>query len=200
MSASATGPPPILQIYRERLRPGVEAAYQTIEEETARLSASLGCPHPYLAAGLLADEKEVWWFNGFASIADRQRVSDEYGGNGPLMAALSRSSARKASLTLDPIEAIAAYRPDLTIGTPWILGRGRFLVVAITTGDTRIGGTVFEAEDGRRFIVTAAQTRDEADAARKSGGGDACICAVRPSFSFPAADWIAADPSFWKAS
>src|SRR5205814_1130908 len=83
--------------------------------------------------------------------------------------------------------AAAAYRPDLTIGTPWILGRGRFLVVAITTGDARIGGTVFEVEDGRRFTFTAVQTRDEAEAARKRGGGDACICAVRPSFSFPAA-------------
>ena len=199
MSASATGPPPILQIYRERLRPGVEAAYQTIEEETARLSDSLGCPHPYLAAELLADEKEVWWFNGFASIADRQRVSDEYEGNAPLMAALSRNSARKASLTLDPIEAIATYRPDLTIATPWILGRGRFLVVEITSGDASFAGTVFEANDGTRYVIAPAYTRTDADAARGAAGAESLTLAVRPSLSFPAPDWIAADEPFWRS-
>jgi len=200
MSAPRTGPPPILQIYRERLKPGVEAAYQAIEEETARFSVSLGCPHPYLAAQLLTGAAEVWWFNGFASMADRQRVSDEYAANAPFMDVLSRNSARKASLTLDPIEAIASYRPDLTIGAPWILGRGRFLVVATIRGQAPIYGTVFEADDGLRYVVIAAQTRDEADSARARYGGDAYICGVRPSFSFPAPEWIAADPSFWQAA
>jgi len=197
---AAAQPPSILQIYRERLKAGADAAYEAIEEETARVSASLGCPHPYLAAELLSGATEVWWFNGFASMADRQRVADEYAANTRFMAALSQNSARKASLTLDPIDVVATYRPDLTIGAPWILGRGRFLVVAITTSDEAVGGTVFEAGDGRRYVVNAAQTRGDADAVRMKGDGEFYVCAVRPSFSFPAPAWVAADPSFWQAS
>jgi len=199
-SGSVAQPPPILQIYRERLKPGCEAAYTAIETETAQLAAALGCPHPYLGAALLAGATEVWWFNGFESSAGRQRVADQYASNGRWMAALTRNSERKASLTLDPIEALAAYRPDLTVGAPWILGRGRFLVVEVTGTDARIGGTVFESADGARYVVTPAQTREDADAAPTHGGAERFVLAVRPPWSFPAQEWIASDPEFWQRS
>jgi hypothetical protein len=59
-------PPPILQIAREPLKPGREAAYRNVEEDTARQSAKLGCPHPYLGVESLSGPKEIWWFNGYA--------------------------------------------------------------------------------------------------------------------------------------
>ena len=40
--------PQILQIFREALKSGSKDAYRRIEERTARLSAELRCPHPYL--------------------------------------------------------------------------------------------------------------------------------------------------------
>jgi hypothetical protein len=189
----------MLQIYRERLTPGADAAYEPIEEETARLAASLGCPHPYLAAELRAGATEVWWFNGFESPADRQRVADRYAANASWMAALTRNSERKSPLTIDPIDAIAIYRPDLTSGVPWILGRGRFLAVALARAtDPAPAGTVFDAPDGTRFVVTPAQTREEAEAASMPDAAERFVLAVRPSFSFPAHEWIAADPDFWR--
>jgi hypothetical protein len=44
--ATSAQPPPLLQIVREPLKPGTEAAFNAIEEERARMSAALGCPHP----------------------------------------------------------------------------------------------------------------------------------------------------------
>jgi len=200
-TGSPAQPPPILQIYRERLKPGSEAAYAAIETETAQLATALGCPHPYLGAELITGATEVWWFNGFESSAGRQRVADQYASNGRWMAALTRNSERKARLTLDPIEALATYRPDLTVGTPWVLGRGRFLVVSVTkTTDAPLGGTVFESADGARYIVAAAQTREDADAARMPAAAERFVLAVRPSWSFPPEEWIAADPKFWQRS
>jgi hypothetical protein len=40
-------PPAILQIFREPLKPGSEAAYKTVEDDTARLCVELKCPHPF---------------------------------------------------------------------------------------------------------------------------------------------------------
>ena len=57
--ATPSQPPQILQIHREALKPGSEAVYQDIEEDTARLQAKLGCPHPYLAIESLTGSKEV---------------------------------------------------------------------------------------------------------------------------------------------
>jgi hypothetical protein len=196
--ATSVRPPQILQIYREPLKPGSEARYDAIEEDTARLSAELGCPHPYLGLESLTGPKEVWWFNGYSSFAEQKQVSEVYAKNTRLIAALQQNSNKKASLTFKPSEVFANYRQDLSPGTPWILGHGRFLVITVTRSNRRIAGTVFEAPDGTHFIVTSAQTRQEADAARARSGPESNIFAVRPSWSFPAKEWIAADPLFWQ--
>ena len=186
----------ILQIYRERLKPGADASYHAIEEETARLAVALGCPHAYLGAESLDGLKEVWWFNAYASPDEPQQVAAQYAANTEWMAALVRNSERKASLTRDPVEVFAALRRDLTRGDPWTPGRGRFLTVEIAS-DPRLPGTVFEASDGTRYVIAPAQTRADADAARAAAGAESFTLAVRPTLSFPAPDWIAADVSFW---
>src|SRR5260370_11569808 len=65
MMQSLPMPSPILYIAREPLVAGRENAYREIEEVTARLSAKLGCPHPYLAMESLTGPKEICWLNGF---------------------------------------------------------------------------------------------------------------------------------------
>ncbi len=88
MMQSAPMPQPILFIAREPLLPGGENAYREIEEETARLSARLGCPHPYLAMESLTGAKEIWWFNGFDSPEDQRQVAEAYQKNAAFSAAL----------------------------------------------------------------------------------------------------------------
>src|SRR5215467_10217947 len=167
-------PPPLLQIVREPLKPGSDSAFRAIEEERARVSAALGCPHPYLGAESLTAPKEAWWFNGYQSLTERQQVYDAYAKNTALMAALQKSAKPKADLTLKPIEVFARYRADLSTGTPWFLGQGRYLVVIFpksTIGG--LTGTVFENPDGSRFIVVPAGTRQESDVTRDSAGLEA---------------------------
>jgi len=71
-------PPRILQIHREGLKPGSEDAYRQIEDDTARICAELGCPHPYLGIESLTGSREVWFFNGYESSAERKHVVDDY--------------------------------------------------------------------------------------------------------------------------
>ena len=188
----------ILQVYREPLKPGSGAAYHFVEEETARVAAALGCPHPYLGAESLTGPREVWWFNSYESPAEQKQVYDDYAKNRRLMEALQQSSQAKANLTLEPIEAFFNFRPDLSAGAAWRPGRGRFLVITLTKSNRTVDGTVFEASDATRIIVTAAQTRQEADAAQSRAGEETNVFAVRPSWSFPAEEWIAVDPLFWQ--
>ena len=198
--AASALPPPLLQIVREPLKPGVEAAFNAIEEQRARMSAALGCPHPYLGAESVSDPKEVWWLNGYQSSTERQQVYEAYTKNAPLMAAFQKSAKPKANLTLKPIEVFASHRPDRSGGAPWILGRGRYLVITRIERAARLIGTVFEGTDGTSFVVRSAETREEADAVKVSAGQNTTVLAIRPSWSFPADDWIAADPEFWRAS
>jgi hypothetical protein len=71
---------------------------------------------------------KVWFFNGYDSLAESERVVKAYSENSPL-AALQENSKRKAKLTLKPVSVFAQYRQDLSQGVPWMLGAGRFLVI-----------------------------------------------------------------------
>ncbi len=192
-------PPAILQIYREPLKPEQEAAWAAIEEEKTRLCLELKCPHPYLGIESLSGRKEVWFFNGYDSTTDRERVYEAYAGNTKLMTALLDAAKRQGALTEAPIEVFTSYRQDVTRGVPWLLGRGRFLVISITETDARIWGTVFEAQNGMRFIFRSASGREEADAIATQAGSDARVFAVRPAWSMPAQAWIDSDPIYWRS-
>jgi len=192
-------PTPILLIAREPLVAGRENAYREIEEETARLSAKLGCPHPYLAMESLTGPKEIWWFNGFDSPEDQRQVAEAYEKNAPFSAALKKNSDRKAQVTGKVIEVVARYCPDMTSGVPWILGHGRFLVIAVTKDRPSCTGTVFQAPDGTFFVFLPARTQKQADRLAASIPGS-IVVVVRPAFSFPAKEWVATDPRFWRAN
>jgi hypothetical protein len=189
--------PRILQIVREPLKPGSEAAYDAIERDQARISRAFGCPHPYLAAESLTGPKEVWWFNAYESDDDRQQVYDAYAKNARLLEALQKNGAAKTALTWPAIEVFARYRSHGSGDAPWTVGRGRFLVIAVTRDDRAIDGTVFEAADGTRYAISAARSRADAEALGPRAGAEATIFAVRPDWSFPDSSWLDADPRFW---
>jgi hypothetical protein len=190
----------ILQIYREPVKPGSEAAYRAIEDETARACAELKCPHPHLAMEPLAGPREVWWLNTFASEEERQPVIRDYERNDALMAVLRRSNQRKAGVTGAGTERFLAYRQDLSRGVSWSPAGARFIVVTVTRRDRLPEGAVFEGGDGMRFVLRPAATRDEAEIVAEAAAGETTVFAVRPYWGMPAKEWIAADPEFWQAN
>jgi len=186
-------PPLILQIYRERLQPPSHAAYDEVEREIASVCIEFGFPHSYLAIESLAGPEEVWFLNGWESEAEQEQVAGEYAKNAPLVEALERNAKRKAGLKLKAVELFGRYRPDLSCGAPWSMGLGRFLAIAETKVERQIDGTVFETPDGTKFVISPAKTRREAEAV-----AGARVFGVRPDWSKPAPEWIAADPDFWR--
>ncbi len=191
-------PPHNLLIYHAHLKPGSHTAYDEIEQDIARDCAELGFPHPYLGIEPLSGPEEVWFLTAWGAEAELKQVADDYAKNAPLVAALERHRKRKASLILGPVEVFAKYRQDLSRGTPWSMGLGHFLVVTVTKGNHGIDGTVFESSDGTSFVMLPANTREEAEAKAAGVGSEARVFAVRPYWSMPAKEWVAADPEFWQ--
>jgi len=193
-------PPKILFVYREFWKEGTQSDLNRIEFDAARMCIKLGCPHPYLALESITGSKEVWYLNGFRSDEEQERVREEYRKK-DLFATMSRFNQQRAPFESEPgKESYSNYRPDLSSGVPWSMGRGRFLVIAIAEGERKSRGTVFATKEAIRFVVVPAQTRTEADAKLSSAGRGAKIFAVRPHFSMAAAEWVAADADFWSAS
>jgi hypothetical protein len=190
-------PPRILYIYREFWKQDTQAALNRIEAKGARMCIDLKCPHPYLGIESLTGAKEVWYLNGFTSTGEQKRVAEEYDSKG-LFAAMNQFAQERTPFQSEPgKDGVSNYRPELSHGFPWSMGQGRFLVIAVTKGNPQSDATVFETEEGVRFIVTPAQTLKEAKTRLFSAGPGAKIFAVRPLFSMPAQEWVAADPLFW---
>jgi hypothetical protein len=188
--------PRIMYIYRDSLKSGVDSAYRAIENEAAQICADLKCPNPYLGLESLGRPHEAWWLNAFATEADTTRVVNAYAANRPLMEALDAVANRKAPLIGTPISGYGVYRPDLSRGPPWSVAGSRFMLVKITRSRRPAEGSVWEVADSTLYILRPLRTRQQAEALAADQG--ARIFAVRPNWSMPAPEWVAADPDFWR--
>ena len=194
-------PPPLLgqqaprfmYIYRDSLKAGVDSAYRVIEDEGAQICADFHCPNPYLGLESLSGPHEAWWVNAFASDADTARVAHAYATNRPLAEALGAIAKRKQTLIGTPIQGFAVARPDLSHGAAWSVAGARFMAVSITRSRRPAEGWVWEMADSTLYIFRPVKTPQQAE-----GGAGARIFAVRPNWSMPAPDWVAADRDFWR--
>jgi hypothetical protein len=189
-------PPRILYIYRDSLKRGVDSTYRAIEDQGAQICADLKCPNPYLALEALSGPHEVWWLNAFAGEADTTRVVNAYAANRPLMDALGAVAKRKDNLIGTPIKGYAIYRPDLSRGAAWSVAGARFMLVTVTRSRRSAEGSVWEAADSMLYVFRPVRTRRRAEAL--AGEQGARVFAVRPNWSMPAPEWVAADPDFWR--
>ena len=189
-------PPRFLYIYRDSVKSGVDSAYRAIEEDAARICARFKCPNPYLGLESLSGPHEAWWLNGFASVADTTRVVMAYAANRPLMQALDSVAKRKAALVGTPVQGFGVFRPELSRGRAWSVAGARFAVVTVTRSRRPAEGSVWQVADSTLYVFRRARTLRRAKALARQLG--ARVFAIRPYWSMPAPEWVAADPEFWQ--
>lgn len=189
-------PPRLLYIYRDSLKSGFDSAYRAIENDGAKACADFKCPNPYLALESLTGPHEAWWINAFALASDTIRVVKAYAENKPLADALGDVAKRKAAMIGTPIQGSAVHRAELSCGAVWPVAGARFMAVTVTRVRKPADGSVWEMPDSSLYVFRTFRTRADADAAAKAS--NARVFAVRPNWSMPAPEWVAADPKFWR--
>ena len=187
-----------MYIYRDSLKRGADSAYRAIENDGAQICADLRCPNTYVALESLSGPHEAWWINTFASEADTARVARVYATNRELSDALGGLARRKAALIGSPRQGFARFRPDLSRGPAWSLTGARFVVVKISREHRRANGSAWAMGDSIVYMLRPVQTLQEATALARHDS--ALVYAVRPAWSMPSPDWVAADPDFWRGA
>jgi hypothetical protein len=189
-------PPRFLYIYRDSVKSGVDSVYRAIENDGAQICADFKCPNPYLALESLNEPHEAFWLNAFASAADTTRVVNAYAGNRPLAEALRLVAKRKETLIGKPIEGFAVYRRDLSRGPAWSVAGARYMLVYTTRSRKPADGSVWELPDSTLYVFRPLKTAQPAKAL--AAERNARVFAVRPNWSMPVPEWVAADPEFWR--
>src|SRR6202021_440701 len=175
-SMAQTRPPQILEISRDYLKPDAIAANRKLERRAEYLCRTLGFTHPYLTIESVSGPAEMWYLNGFDSEAEVEKLRREYQQNMKLLAALDDITRQKAPLKrVESTDEFVSYRPDLSRGDPWIIGRGQFFIIVLFDGDPPMDGTVFEMKDGTRMLVRTTPTSSEARGLAASAGSTARV-------------------------
>jgi len=175
-SKAQARPPQILEISRDYLKPDAIAANRKLERRAEDLCRTLGFTHPYLTIESVSGSAEMWYLNGFDSEAEVEKLRRGYQQNTKLLAALDDITRQKLPLKrLESTDEFVNYRPDLSRGDPWIIGRGQFFVIVLFDGDPPMNGTVFEMKDGRRMLVRTTQSSSEARVLAASAGSTARV-------------------------
>jgi hypothetical protein len=169
-------PPQILEVSRDYLKPDAVAANRKLERRAEDLCRTHGFTHPYLTIESVSGPAEMWYLNGFDSEAEVEKLRREYQQNAKLLSALDDITRQKVSLKrLESTDEFVNYRPDLSRGDPWIIGRGQFFIIVLFDGDPPMNGTVFEMKDGSRMLVRTTQTSSEARDLAASAGSTARV-------------------------
>jgi hypothetical protein len=192
-------PPNILEVAREYLKPGAAQAVQSIEVDAARICIRLKFPHRYLVLESLTGPKEFWYLNAFDSQAQLDELRGEYDRNKALTSALAENRKRKAPyLAAESTDVFLYYRPELSGGIPWVMGRGRFLGITWSKESGGGDGTVFEGPDGNRLVIRMLRSRAKAESMAATAGADTHVFAIHPELGWADEEWVRGDPEFWR--
>ncbi len=147
------GPPPIVQIGREVVKPGKASAHEKLETEWGRALANAKFPVNFIAISSMTGPAEVWFLSGYPSWAEYEKVNNEINGNAALGAIFTRYFPQEADMLADSRGMVARYREDLSY-LPGKEPLGAMRYFSITRTQIRPGHTG-EFEEARKMIKAA---------------------------------------------
>jgi hypothetical protein len=113
-SAETMPPPPVLQIYREVVKPGHNLAHAKVEAGWPAAFAAANWPSHYFAATSMSGPNEAWFISAWPSFAAYEKDAADAEKNGALQTELDRLSAADGDHLANATSMFATYREDLS--------------------------------------------------------------------------------------
>lgn len=160
--AQTPGPPPVLLIVREEIKPGMMPAHSREANNVVRIYAKAKSPWHRLAMMPVAgNENEVMYFWGFNSFADMEKSNKDLDtiSNVTFKADFDKVRPPGEDYHSSQRDAIAVFRPDLSYNPGVDIAKMRYMriqTIRVKPGHGR------EFEEGRR-ILNAAHTKAKID-------------------------------------
>jgi hypothetical protein len=107
------GPPPVIRVYEESLKPGKNAAHEKAESAYVHAYAKANFPAHYIALDSMAGPSEAWFVEGHASF-DAVEKAEKAGDAAPLKAEVDQATAIDGEYLTGMRALIGVYRGDLS--------------------------------------------------------------------------------------
>src|SRR5579862_6864060 len=130
-STPENGPPAVIQIGRETIKEGREAAHRKVEADFANAVRKAKSPYHYLALSAESGPNDVLFLEGFPSFAAIEE-NEKLGQKPPLKSELELINARDGELRTESRSMTAVFRPDmsyLSSSNPIQIGKIRYMMI-----------------------------------------------------------------------
>ena len=243
------GPPKVLQIFVESVKPGKGAAHEKVETGWPAAFRKAKWPTRYLAMTSQSGPAEAWYMTGYESYAAWETDQKNVEKTPTLARELERLSQVDGELLSGTRGVLARYRPDLSYRPEIDIGQMRYFALTIITlkpgydsafADVRKvvnaghdkakldeHWAMFQVTSGMAgnayLLFVPMKSLQEADQAQENHGkpyqdalgetgrqqlrefartatatSETKLFAFSPKMSYPADEWVASDPEFWK--
>lgn len=126
---SMSGPPKVLQIVREEVKPGKGPAHQQHEAAWSQAFTKAGYPHS-LTISSITGPSEDWFMTGFASFADWEKLNKKMD-QPPFSTVMETFMPKESDFVSETRVITARYRPDLSYKPDFKLGEYRYFSVTL---------------------------------------------------------------------
>ncbi|HEV2064458.1 MAG TPA: hypothetical protein VGS00_07905 [Thermoanaerobaculia bacterium] len=129
--AAPGGPPKVLQIFREEVKPGKSVAHEKWETGWPRAFAKANWPTRFLAITSLSGPSEAWFLTGHESFAAWEKDRQNFDKAAALKAEDDRLSAGDGEFLSASRSIVAALREDLSNKPNITLGKMRYFRIVM---------------------------------------------------------------------
>jgi hypothetical protein len=127
--SAKSGPPPIIQLIREDVKPGKGPAHEKSETAWAASYKKANLKYYYLATTTLTGPSEAWFLAAFDSMADVEKATTELAANKTVQAEIDRIGATDGDLLSGTRSTFLFYNPDLSYRPDFNIGDYKYVMV-----------------------------------------------------------------------
>ncbi len=135
---AAMGPPKVLRIFCEEVKPGKGPAHEKVEAAWERAFNKADYPAHYIAMTSVSGPSEAWFVEGHDSLASAERAEQFVEKNAALKAEVDRISQQDGELLSGGHNITAVYREEMSY-RPTGVNIGQFRYLYVTTFRIRPG-------------------------------------------------------------
>lgn len=127
-----SGPPKVIRIGREEVKPGKDAAHTALETAWARAYNDANSPDNWIGMASTTGSDEVWFVSGYSSLSDMAKAREALNTMAALKATDAKYAAQESEFLSSMRTVVASFRDDLSYqGVKTNIGEFRYLYVTI---------------------------------------------------------------------
>ncbi|MBZ5629412.1 MAG: hypothetical protein LAO06_11170 [Acidobacteriia bacterium] len=127
--SAASAPPPLLQIFREEVKPGKGPAHEKSEASWAAAYKQANLKYYYVGTTTMSGPSEAWFFSAYGSMEDAEKATALLSANKTAQADVDRINATDGELLTGARSWYAFYSPELSYRPNFNLGEYKYFMV-----------------------------------------------------------------------